>query len=89
MSLNQNWELKIDKVIFKKLSRLPKKDVERIFVTIEFLSQNPYSGDIEKIKGEDNAWRRRIGNYRIFYDIKQKERIVQVTWVERRTSKTY
>ena len=25
MSLNQNWELKIDKIIFKKLSRLPKK----------------------------------------------------------------
>ena len=89
MSLNQNWELKIDKIIFKKLSRLPKKDVERIFVTIEFLAQNPYSGDIEKIKGEDNSWRRRVGNYRIFYDIKQDERIVQVTWVERRTSKTY
>ena len=89
MSLNQNWELKIDKVIFKKLSRLPKKDVERIFITIEFLSQNPYFGDIEKIKGEDNSWRRRVGNYRIFYDLKQDERIVQVTWVERRTSKTY
>ena len=89
MSLNQNWELKIDKIIFKKLSRLPKKDVERIFVTIEFLAQNPYSGDIEKIKGEDSSWRRRIGSYRIFYDIKQDERIVQVTWVERRTSKTY
>lgn len=89
MSLNQNWELKIDKIIFKKLSRLPKKDVERIFATIEFLAQNPYFGDIEKIKGEENAWRRRIGNYRIFYDIKQNERIVQVTWVERRTSKTY
>ena len=50
---------------------------------------SPYIGDIEKIKGESNLWRRRIGAYRVFYEIKQEERIVHVFWVERRTSKTY
>ena len=31
---------------------------------------------LRKMKGEENAWRRRIGAYRIFYEICAKEKIV-------------
>jgi len=50
---------------------------------------NPFLGDIEKIKGEENIWRRRVGAYRIFCEIVSQDRIIYVFRVERRTSSTY
>ncbi len=52
---------------YKFLSRIPQKDAERIFSVIPGLPDNPFSGDIQKMKGEENVWRRRIGAYRIRY----------------------
>jgi hypothetical protein len=30
------------------------------------MALDPFGGDILKLEGESNRWRRRIGNYRIF-----------------------
>lgn len=89
MNLNENLGLRIDEAVYKELSRFPKKDTMRIIKIFENPYFNPYSGDIEKIKGEENVWRRRIGAYRIFYEVHQNKRFINVFWVERRTSKTY
>lgn len=89
MSSNKNWLLKIDENVYREFRKFPKKDFMRIIMVLEDPNFSPYIGDIEKIKGESNLWRRRIGAYRVFYEIKQEERIVHVFWVERRTSKTY
>ncbi len=89
MDSNENWVLKADKTVYKELRKFPKKDAVRIIVVLEDKKFNPYVGDIEKIKGEANVWRRRIGAYRIFYEISQSKRLVNVFWVERRTSSTY
>jgi len=53
------------------------------------LVTNPYSGDFKKILGEENSWCRRIGAYRIFYEIIPQEKTIFVFRIERRTSKTY
>ena len=89
MNSNENWELKIDDVVYKELARFPKRNAKKIFKVIELLPFDPYAGDIEKIKNEESVWRRRIGAYRIFYEIKKIERIIEVFRVERRTSNTY
>ena len=89
MSSNKNWLLKIDESVYKEFRKFPKKDFTRIIAVLENTDLNPYAGDIEKIKGESNLWRRRIGAYRIFYEIRQEEKVVHIFWVERRTSKTY
>ena len=46
-------------------------------------------GDIQKMRGKDNVWRRRVGSYRIFYKIETSEKTILVFYLERRTSKTY
>ncbi len=89
MSLEENWILQIDPSLIKSLKRLPQKDGRRILSVIESLSSDPFAGDIQKMKGEDNVWRRRIGSYRIFYEVVLKKKIVHVYHVERRTSTTY
>jgi len=89
MNLDVNWKLRIREKVYKDLKKFPQKDQERIFRVIEQLPLKPYSGDIEKMKGEENIWRRRVGAYRIFYEIISQERVIHVFRVERRTSKTY
>lgn len=89
MNLNTNWELRIDQKVYRELRKFPKKDAIRITAVLEDKSFDPYDGDIEKIKGEESTWRRRIGSYRIFYEVNQNEQFVHIFWVERRTSSTY
>ena len=89
MTLLKNWDLRVDPSVFKFLKRIPRRDAEAILLIIKALSADPYFGDIQKMKDEKNAWRRRVGSYRIFYRIKNTENIILVFHLERRTSKTY
>lgn len=90
MNSNADWKLKIRDRIWKDLARFPGKDRERIVEVIEKeIILNPYLGDTEKMNGEENIWRRRVGAYRIFYEFIPKTKIIYVFRVERRTSKTY
>lgn len=89
MSSSKNWDSQIDQDVYKTLKRMPQCDAEAVLDVIRMLPINPYFGDIQKMKGEDNAWRRRAGSYRLFYRIKTKEKVIFVFHLERRTSKTY
>jgi len=89
MNLEKKWELKIDSGFYKDLSKFPKNYGEKILDIVLSLSDNPYAGDIQKIVGEENLWRRRIGAYRIFYEIYQDFNFIHVLWAERRGSNTY
>ena len=84
-----NWRIKIAKRASKEMRRIPKKDAKRLLFVLEKLTENPYQGDIEKIGGEDNVWRRRIGNYRILYEIIPEQKYIEVFQVRRRTTTTY
>ncbi|MEK7062209.1 MAG: hypothetical protein AAB504_03460 [Patescibacteria group bacterium] len=89
MNLNLNWVLQIDPVIYKFLKKIPRKDAERILIAINVLPNNPFYGDIQKMGGEKDVWRRRLGVYRIRYELIVEEKVIHVFMVERRTSKTY
>ena len=81
--------MQIDPRVLKNLEKIPRKDTERVLFTIQNLPSNPFNGDIQKMRDEKNVWRRRIGAYRIFYELIPQSKIVFVFWLERRTSKTY
>jgi len=53
------------------------------------MEENPFSGDIVRLKAQPAGWRRRVGSYRIFFDIYPEHFLVVVNGIERRTSKTY
>ena len=89
MTYAARWQLDVDRDVQKVLQRIPKKDAERVFLAITDLATNPYSGDVSKMHGETDVWRRRVGPYRIFYEVLQKQRIVHIYGLERRTSTTY
>lgn len=90
MNLNAAWKLKIRDGVWKNLAKFPDKDKKKIIEVIEKdIIVNPYFGDIKKMEGEENSWRRRIGVYRIFYEIIVQEKVIYIFRIERRTSKTY
>ena len=84
-----SWTLIIDGDVRRYLKRISKDDAKRVFNIIQELVMNPYAGDIRKMEGEKNSWRRRIGPHRIKYEVRVKEKVIYVFDVERRASKTY
>lgn len=89
MNLDEGWVLQIDPAVFKILKKIPRKDAEHILSVIQDLPSDLFYGDIQKMKGEGEVWRRRVGAYRIFYELIPKERLIHVFHTERRTSRTY
>ena len=89
MNSSESWDLRVDKTVHRQTARFPLEDKRRIFAAIESLKENPYSGDLEKLKGESNVWRRRVGSYRIFFEVYQMNHLIDVFKVEGRGSHTY
>lgn len=84
-----SFEVIVDKQVSKQLTRIPKKDAVRILAAMHECALNPYAGDIQKMAGEKDVWRRRVGSFRIFYEVKMIDRVVYIYDVKRRTSNTY
>ncbi len=89
MISGKNWALQIDDSVYRFLKRIPRKDAERLLSVIRDLPDDPFRGDIKKMKGEQNVWRRRIGGYRVRYELIAEEKIIHIFLVERRTSSSY
>ncbi|MBI3075552.1 MAG: type II toxin-antitoxin system RelE/ParE family toxin [Deltaproteobacteria bacterium] len=51
---------------------------------IEALAENPRPPGCRKITGSENDWRIRIGDYRVIYEIDEKERAVKIMRVRPR-----
>ncbi len=89
MDYKKKWVLHVKSNIPKIVKKFSRTDRESIVDIIGLLAHDPYFGDIQKIKGQENVWRRRVGSYRIFYEVLPLVREVHVFHIERRNSKTY
>jgi mRNA-degrading endonuclease RelE of RelBE toxin-antitoxin system len=72
----------------ERLTRFPAKDRERIGVALRSLHDDPFSGDIIRLEGLHNRWRRRVGNYRVFFAVDSPTNTVAISAIARRTSTT-
>ena len=85
---NDNYIVKIaSKRIEKELGDLPRKEYFRVSATIKSLADNPRPYGVKKLS--DRVHRVRIGNYRVVYSIFDKERIVLIDKVAKRSESTY
>ena len=81
------WLIFITNPAKKHLAKIPKEVANQISSAIDEMRNNPFSGDL--IKLSINNWRRRVGNYRIVFQLSSKEKTVFVLDILRRTSTTY
>ncbi len=80
------WDYRLARQAFKNLGKFPKKEQKRIFSILEEMKGNPFLGDIKLMQGEENLYRRRKGNYRIYFRPIQLQHIIDISLIERKSS---
>jgi mRNA-degrading endonuclease RelE of RelBE toxin-antitoxin system len=83
------WRVLVARHAQKSVARAPKQERERLRVALEQMEGNPLAGDIKRLKNERTAFRRRVGDWRIFFDVHPEQHLVEVVEIQRRTTTTY
>jgi mRNA interferase RelE/StbE len=68
----------------KQLADLPRQAQTRIATAVDALADNPRPAGCVKLAGSDNAWRIRVGRYRVVYEIADDKLLVLVVRVAHR-----
>ena len=84
-----SWTILVARRAEKQLARVPAKSQRMLLAALDEMQQNPFSGDISRLASERSTWRRRVGAYRIFFDVDLERHHVDVLDIARRTSTTY
>lgn len=77
------YSISISKSAVKELDSLPSKTHDKIIDHIREIEENPRLFGAEKLRGID-AYKLRVGNYRIVYKINDSEKEVEIVMVEDR-----
>jgi mRNA interferase RelE/StbE len=68
----------------KDLRKLPSSAADKIVEAVEHLSQNPFPHGVEKLSGSEHAYRIRLGDYRIVYEVVTESKLVEIQRVRHR-----
>lgn len=83
------WQVVLTRSAQKSLDRVGEPDRARIVAAIDGMDDAPLVGDVRKLHEARGGFRRRVGNWRIFFDVYPDENRIMITAIERRTSTTY
>ena len=79
-----SYQIIIPKPAQKQLDNISKIERDRLILTLRSLANEPRPNGVKKLKGYDNTYRVRVGDYRIIYEIKDRELIVLLLSVSHR-----
>ncbi len=68
----------ISKSVQKQIDDLPNDVIERVLEKIQNLADEPRPDGVIKLKGSDNEYRIRVGDYRVRYEIDDGSQLVQL-----------
>lgn len=83
------WGLVITNPAERGLRKAPRVDLEYISDAFVEMCSDPYSGDVKFLRGMGATFRRRVGDWRILFELDKDRHIIIVLAVTRRASKTY
>ena len=72
----------------RDLRRLPREVQARLATPIQALAENPRPAGVRKLRGEEWAWRIRVGPYRVIYDIHDDRALAVILKIARRSETT-
>ena len=73
-----SYKVVIPKPVQKQLSDLPKNQRDRLITDIRLLAEVPRPSGVKKLKGYENIYRIRVGDYRVIYEVKDQEMLVLI-----------
>lgn len=68
----------------KDLRKLPSAMVDKIIAAVEGLAEKPFPHGVEKLSGSEHAYRIRLGDYRIVYEVVVELNLVEIQRVRHR-----
>jgi mRNA interferase RelE/StbE len=68
----------------REFRKLAPEIQRRLSPHIDSLAQNPRGSGAKKLKGREDLWRIRVGDYRIVYEVRDRTRVVLVVRVTHR-----
>lgn len=68
----------------RDLKRLPTDVFHRVIPEVQALANNPRPPGSRKLKGSRRDYRIRVGDYRVIYEINEKDKAVRVMRVRHR-----
>lgn len=74
----------IERNALKSLAAIPDKDAKKITKAIDELAKNTRPNGVKKLKGHDDLYRIKVGNYRIIYEINDGELVIVVVEIGHR-----
>ena len=74
------YKIEFSRAAVKQLSDIPQTDLKRMAAKINKLANNPFPPGHEKLKGEEELYRIRQGDYRVIYSVAGKKVIVLILY---------
>jgi len=78
------YEVKFATSAAKEFRSLPLELKRRVGAVIDRLSQDPRPPGVRKLVGHERLYRIRVGQYRVVYEVDDKEQLVRVTRIRHR-----
>jgi mRNA interferase RelE/StbE len=73
-----SYTLLISKSVQKQIDNLPSELKERVVEKIQNLASEPRPDGVVKLKGFDNEYRIRVGDYRVRYEVDDTNQIIRL-----------
>jgi mRNA interferase RelE/StbE len=83
-----SYQVRLRRIVQKQLDALVKRHYQAVARAISALEQEPRPPRVKKL-ALSGLWRKRVGRYRVVYAIDDKQGLVIVVGVARRTEDTY
>ena len=77
-------EVRIGRSAVNELEALPDQIIDRVAAKVDSLSTQPRPTGCKKLRGGDDLWRVRVGDYRIIYAIDDTQLIVEIRVIRHR-----
>ncbi|NUN63255.1 type II toxin-antitoxin system RelE/ParE family toxin [Pseudanabaena biceps] len=71
-----SYQVIVPKPVQKQLDSLPKNLRDRAIIALRSLAQDPRPSGVKKLKGYEDTYRVRVGDYRIIYKIQDSELVI-------------
>lgn len=68
----------------KDLRKLPFAIVNRIISAVEELADDPFPHGVEKLTGSEHAYRIRVGDYRVIFEVISALELIEIQRVRHR-----
>jgi mRNA interferase RelE/StbE len=79
-----SFTLQISSIAQKELKKLPAFWRQGIIHKISLLEKTPFPPNYKKLKGLENLFRIRVGDYRVIYELDLKQRTIAVLRIAHR-----